>query len=326
MKKHIIILFILTLPLLSFSQYFDTIRVGTGVTTLIEFKGDAIIRQLDISGSATSNLEQARNKDLYFKVMDSTANIIKIKAVKAFTGKIILTVFSDTTVQYLVKYDEDPSRTYYSYNLGGIGYNDNSKTIRTTAKNNTQKGNKVNNQIESKDGNVSQLDKHFINLANGEGVEGEDPDDSRSFLEKNATKLMNPRDKLFTAMRSKNQNITLGDIRAGVRIYLQKFYKSRELTYFMFKIANYSMSEFQLEDFAINKVESNSDSKLTIIHEETAFNLLKRYEKVDFIAIGENVEITAGGKLVFTFKGKGDKSKGITFTMEMKEFEKRLPL
>lgn len=326
MKKHIIILLILTLPLLSFSQYFDTIRVGTGVTTLIEFKGDAIIRQLDISGSATSNLEQARNKDLYFKVMDSTANIIKIKAVKAFTGKIILTVFSDTTVQYLVKYDEDPSRTYYSYNLGGIGYNDNSKTIRTTVKNNTQKGNKVNNQIETKEVNMSQLDKHFINLANGEGVEGEDPDDSRSFLEKNATKLMNPRDKLFTAMRSKNQNITLGDIRAGVRIYLQKFYKSRELTYFMFKIANYSMSEFQLEDFAINKVESNSDSKLTIIHEETAFNLLKRYEKVDFIAIGENVEITAGGKLVFTFKGKGDKSKGITFTMEMKEFEKRLPL
>lgn len=326
MKKQIIIV-LLILPLLSFSQFFDTIRVGTGVTTLIEFKGDAAIRQLDISGSATSNLDQARNKDLYFKVMDSTANIVKLKAVKAFTGKIILTVFSDTTVQYLVKYDEDPSRTYYSYNLGRGSFNDDGKTIRTTGKNSTVKNNQtskvLNDQNGKNQGNMSDIDKHFINLANGEN---EEDDDSRSYLEKNASKLMNPRDKLFTAMRSKNQNITLGDIRAGVRIYLQKFYKSRELTYFMFKIANYSMSDFQLDEFAINKVESNSDSKLTIIHEESAFNLLKRYEKVDFIAIGENVEITAGGKLVFTFKGKGDKSKGIIFTMEMKEFDKRLPL
>jgi len=304
--------------------------VGTGVTTLIEFKGDAAIRQLDISGSASSNLQQAKNKDLYFAVMDSTANILKLKAVKAFTGKIILTVFSDTTVQYLVKYEEDPSRTYYSYNLARGLYTDQGKTFRTNARTNSGKSNTIqNNQVNgvknegSDNGKLSDLDQHFMNLANGEG---EDPDDSRSYLEKNATKLMNPRDKLFTAMRSKNQNITLGDIRAGVRIYLQKFYKSRELTYFMFKIANYSMSDFQLEEFAINKIESNSDSKLTIIHEETAYNLLKRYEKVDFIAIGENIEITAGGKLVFTFKGKGDKGKGFTFTMEMKEFEKRMPL
>ncbi len=239
---------------------------------------------------------------------------------KAFTGKIILTVFSDTTVQYLVKYDEDPSRTYYSYNLSRGLYNDQGKTIKMNVK---TTGAKPNVKTSGESGKLSEVDQHFINLANGEG---EDPDDSRSYLEKNATKLMNPRDKLFTAMRSKNQNITLGDIRAGVRIYLQKFYKSRELTYFMFKIANYSMSEFQLEEFAINKVESNSDSKLTIIHEESAYNLLKRYEKVDFIAIGENIEITAGGKLVFTFKGKGDKGKGFTFTMEMKEFEKRMPL
>ncbi len=254
-------------------------------------------------------------------VMDSTANIVKLKAVKAFTGKIILTVFSDTTVQYLVKYDEDPSRTYYSYNLGRGSFNDDGKTIRTTGKNNTVKNNDankiVNNQEGKHQGNMSDIDKHFINMANGAG---EEDDDSRSYLEKNASKLMNPRDKLFTAMRSKNQNITLGDISGGVRIYLQKFYKSRELTYFMFKIANYSMSDFQLDEFSINKVESNSDSKLTIIHEETAYNLLKRYEKVDFIAIGENIEITAGGKLVFTFKGKGDKGKGFTFTMEMKEF------
>jgi hypothetical protein len=325
MNKFLILLGLLTIPRLSHSQFFDTIRVGTGVTTLIEFKGNAAIRQLDISGSASSNIQQAKNKDLYYAVMDSTANIIKLKAVKAFTGKIILTVFSDTTVQYLVKYDVDPSRTYYSYNLGRGTFEDGGKTIKTNAKTNTTKT--VGNNVKGQSGKqLSDVDQHFINLANGEGKEGEDADDSRSYLEKNATKLMNPRDKLFTAMRSKNQNITLGDIRAGVRIYLQKFYKSRELTYFMFKIANYSMSDFQLEDFAINKVESNSDSKLTIIHEESAYNLLKRYEKVDFIAIGENIEITAGGKLVFTFKGKGDKGKGFTFTMEMKEFEKRQPL
>lgn len=321
MNKLLFIFCIMTIPRLCYSQFFDTIRVGTGVTTLIEFKGDAAIRQLDISGSASSNLQQAKNKDLYFAVMDSTANILKLKAVKAFTGKIILTVFSDTTVQYLVKYDEDPSRTYYSYNLGRGLYNDQGKTIKLNVKTTGAKPN-VNTSGESGK-SLSELDQRFINLANGEG---EDPDDGRSYLEKNATKLMNPRDKLFTAMRSKNQNITLGDIRSGVRIYLQKFYKSRELTYFMFKIANYSMSDFQLEEFAINKVESSSDSKLTIIHEETAYNLLKRYEKVDFIAIGENIEITASGKLVFTFKGKGEKGKGFTFTMEMKEFEKRMPL
>lgn len=325
MNKYLFIFCLLTLPRLCYSQFFDTIRVGTGVTTLIEFKGDGAIRQLDISGSASSNIQQAKNKDLYFAVMDSTANILKLKAVKAFTSKIILTVFSDTTVQYLVKYDEDPSRTYYSYNLGRGQFNDQGKTIKTNAKVNGTKS--TGNTAGGHSGkSLSELDQHFISLANGEGKDGEDPDDSRSYLEKNASKLMNPRDKLFTAMRSKNQNITLGDIRAGVRIYLQKFYKSRELTYFMFKIANYSMSDFQLDEFAINKVESNADSKLTIIHEETAYNLLKRYEKVDFIAIGENIEITAGGKLVFTFKGKGDKGKGFTFTMEMKEFEKRMPL
>ncbi len=80
MNKFLFIFCLLTIPRLCYSQFFDTIRVGTGVTTLIEFKGDAAIRQLDISGSASSNIQQAKNKDLYFAVMDSTANILKLKA------------------------------------------------------------------------------------------------------------------------------------------------------------------------------------------------------------------------------------------------------
>lgn len=308
MKQLIVITAFLATSLLSRAQYYDTIRVGTGVTTLIEFKGDAEIRQLDISGSATSNIQQARLKDLYYAVMDSTASILKLKATRSFSGKIILTVFSDTTVQYLVKFVEDPSRTYYSYNLSRGASLAGSNKVKQTKKAAT--------------GDETSVDQHFIDVAAGK----DDANDLRTNLEKNAGTLMNPKNKLFTAMRSKNQNITIGDIRGGVRVYLQKFYKSRELTYFQFKIANYSMGDFQLAEFAINKVEGGSDSKLTVIHEESAFNLLKRYEKVDFIAIAENVEINSSGKLVFTFKGAGDKGKGFQFTMESKDFQKREPL
>lgn len=308
MKKAILFIASLAVTLLSYSQFYDTIRVGSGVTTLIEFKGDAEIRQLDISGSATANIKLAKSKDLYYAVMDSTASILKLKATRPFTGKIILTVFSDTTVQYLVRYEEDPSRTYFSYNLAQLS-GKSRQSITTKRK-----------PVKTQENSIEQ---HFIDKSN---ETTEDGDDLRSELEKNAGTILNPKNKLFTAIRSKNQNITVGDIRGGIRVYLQKLYKSKELTYFQFKIANYSMGEFQLADFAINKVEGNSDVKLTMIHEESAFNLLKKYEKVDFIAIAENVEVSSSGKLVFTFKGTGDKGKGFVFDLDTKGFQKREPL
>lgn len=304
MRTRIILLLILSVTsLLSYSQYYDTIVVGKGVTTLIEFKGDATIRQLDISGSATSNIAQVKTKDLYYAVMDSTASILKFKAVRPFTGKIIMTVFSDTTVQYMIKYEEDPAKTYYAYNLES---KTSGKRSKTTISNVPQKS----------------TEEHFQDLAGGTGGDGE-LTDLRTDMEKNSGELINPKNKLFTAMRSKNQNITAGDIKGGVRIYLQKLYKSRQLTYFMFKISNFSMADFQLDDFSINKVEAGSDVKLTEIHEESAYNLLKRYEQVDFIVIAENVEINASGKLVFTFKGKGDKGGSFLFEVDSKAFSKR---
>lgn len=298
MKKTVLLFVSLAITLLSYSQYYDTIRVGSSVTTLIEFKGDAEIRQLDISGSATPNISQAKTKDLYYAVMDSTANILKFKAIRQFTGKIILTVFSDTTVQYLVKYEQDPSRTYYNYDLSRFA-----------------SGNKQTKVLKTKAAKSPET---------AEESSSEEEEDLRSELEKNAGTILNPKNKLFTSLRSKNQNITVGDIRGGVRIYLQKLYKSKDLTYFQFKIANYSMGDFQLAEFAINRVDGSSDVKLTMIHEESAFNLLKRYEKVDFIAIAEKVDVSSTGKLVFTFKG--DKNKAFHFEIDSKLFEKREPL
>jgi len=270
-------------------KYVDTIYLGLFKTALVEIKG------IKLNGGNIG----CQPEEISIGQQDSTS-ILLLKARKKNFAETVLNVFGqDTTMQFLVKYQDNPDRTLFSYTVPGY--------------------------VSSLYANTTNMAKYRqIILDSLEASEKKALEDSlkgKSALELNAKNLMNPKNKLFTAMRSKNQNISVGSVDRGVRIYLQKIYSSGKLTYFMFKIANFSMSPFQLSNFTISKAVGNSNTPVKVINEESAYNLLKRFEKVDFIVISESLELDNNQKLLFDFST--NKEKLIKFEMTSKEFQKR---
>lgn len=285
MKKILIGLITTTAFFRAEAQTKDTIFVNEIETSIIEFRGDFGLKQVDISASATSDIKAVKGKDVFFNVND-TGMVIKLKAIKPFAGRCIMTVIAEnSSFQYEIVYKKHVTKTLFTYDLGR----------RPT-------------RPSINAGSLAETDH-------------------RTELEKNASILISPKNKLFSALRSKNQNMSLGDFHGGVRIFLEKLYQAGNRTYFMFKISNFSMKEFQLESFAINVQDGTGEQPVQYINEETAFNLLKRYEKVDFIVIAEDVQLSSTGKLVFTFKKTDSADKGLfRFFLDAKGLQKRQAL
>ena len=268
--------------------YKDTIWLNCNKTVLIDIKG-INLKGVDI-GSPKS--------DILIGQQDSTS-IILLKARKKNFAETNLSIFGeDTTFQFIIRYKDNPTKTYFTYSLPS-----------------SKKDNISYNQVAVDTAKI-------VEMANKKEDAATELADKRSPLEKQAKVLINPKNKLFTAMRSKNQNINAGDIERGVRVYLQKLYKSGDNTYFGFKVANFSMGDFQLSGFEIKKVDGEVEQPLTIINEESAYNFLKRFEKVDFIAIADNVELNSTSKLIFSFTSE-DKGTAFKFTLNTKDFQKR---
>ena len=270
--------------------------MGTSKTAFIDLKG------FDF---ASGDLGSGNNGNIKLAVQENS-HVLKLHATRPFAETNLFLTGEDTSVQFLIKYQANPVKNYYSYYLGGLQsvLKHQYDSLMYAAKKAGRKKDDIEDSTESIPVKAP-------------------PVDTRTELEKNASVLINPKNKLFSRVRSKNQNVAYGDLHKGVRIYLEKLYRSGNLTYFMIKIANTSMGEFQLEEFQINKVDGADDDQLNIINEESAFNLLKRFEKVDFIVIAENLELTATGKLVFKFKSTQDKQLSFKFELTQKDFQKR---
>lgn len=268
-------------------EYLDTIYLGLTKTAFVDVKGFEF---------ASGDLGSGNNGVIKLAVQENS-HILKLHAIKPFAETNLFLTGEDTSVQFLIKYSPNPEKNYYTYSLPGLAsyYK---KQIDSLTRLSAER------RTSEKDSTTSVID-------------------NRTELEKKAVTLMSPKNKLFSAVRSKNQNVTIGDIQRGVRIYLQKLYRAGNLTYFSVKIANFSMGEFQMEDFKIVKQEGGQESDLSYINEETGFNLLKKYEKVDFIIIAEDVELSAGGKLIFTFSAKTNKEAKFKFEVTQKELNKR---
>lgn len=268
--------------------YIDTIYLGLFKTALVEIKG-IHLKGVNIGSQAD---------EIVIGQQDSTS-IILIKARKRGFKETVLNIFGeDTTMQFLVRYEENPQKTLFTYTLPG--YNSNY----------TRGGENGNYRQFIIDELLAAQNKHIEDSLKG-----------KTQLERNEKALMNPKNKLFAGIRSKNQNINVGAIDKGVRIYLQKIYKSGNLTYLMVRISNYSMSQFQLNSFRITKGEGQGATDIKLINEETAYNTLKRFEKVDFVIISDNLELMSTEKLVFEFTS--NKEKALKFEVVSKNFEKR---
>ena len=269
-------------------NYIDTIYLGLFKTALVEIKG------IKLKGVNIGS----HQSDISIGQQDSTS-IILMKAKKRGFNETVLNIFGeDTTMQFLVRYEENPQKTLFTYILPG--YNSN-YTIGGDYNNYRQK---ILDELQA------AQNKHIEDSLKG-----------KTQLERNEKALMNPKNKLFAGIRSKNQNINVGAINKGVRIYLQKIYKSGNLTYLMVRISNYSMSQFQLNSFRITKGEGQGAVDIKMINEETAYNTLKRFEKVDFVIISDNLELMSTEKLVFEFTS--NKEKALKFEVVSKNFEKR---
>ena len=268
-------------------EYLDTIYLGLTKTAFIDVKGFDFL-----SGDLGSG-----NNGLIKLAVQENSHILKLHAVKPFAETNLFLTGEDTSVQFLIKFSPNPEKNYYGYSLPGLS-------------------SYYKRQIDS----LTRLaaERRLVPADTAAAAP-----DNRTELEKKAATLMSPKNKLFSAVRSKNQNVTIGDIQRGVRIYLQKLYRSGNLTYFSVKIANFSMGEFQMDDFKIVKQESGQESDLNYINEESGFNLLKKYEKVDFIIIAEDIELSSTGKLIFTFSAKTNKEAKFKFEVTQKELNKR---
>ncbi len=265
-------------------EYLDTIFLGLTKTAFVDVKGFDFV-----SGDLGSG-----NNGVIKLAVQENSHILKLHATKPFAETNLFLTGEDTSVQFLIKYDPTPEKNYYGYSLPGLTsyYKRQIDSLTLLARN-------------------RKIDSVTVVV------------DNRNELEKNAATLMNPKNKLFSAVRSKNQNITIGDIQKGVRIYLQKLYKAGNLTYFSIKIANFSLGEFQVENFNIMKEEGGQLSNLIYINEESGYNLLKKYEKVDFIIITDSLELSSTGKLIFSFDAKTNKELKFKFELTQKELIKR---
>jgi hypothetical protein len=277
-------------------EYLDTIYLGTTKTAFIDIKGFEF---------SSGDLGSGNNGIIKLAVQENS-HVLKLHATKNFPETNLFLTAEDTSVQFLIRYLPDPPKNYYSYYLGGIRSTLQRQYDSLLIVSNLAKG------ILKKEDSAAQLKP--IPSA-----------DSRTVFEKNAAQMINPKNKLFSQVRSKNQNVNFGVYHKNVRIFVEKLYRSGTLTYIMVKVINHSMGEFQLEDIAVFKSNgsNNIEEPIQIINEEAAYNLLKKGEKNEFVLIPDLLDLELNESLIFNFKSGDPKDNTFKFVITAKDFKKR---
>jgi hypothetical protein len=146
---------------------------------------------------------------------------------------------------------------------------------------------------------------------------------NKTDFEKSAAQFINPRNKIFSLVRSKNQNANYGEYHKGVRVFVEKLYKSGNQTFMMLKVINLSMGEFQIDEITVQKFTGQEKKSIEIINEEAAYNNLKRGEKIEFVLVPNLIDLDINEKLLFSIKSNDRKDAVFKFEITAKDFKKR---
>ena len=294
MRLLIIILSVLFCSSSAISQARDTIFINTKTTTIVRFKG-ANVLQYDLTGSLTSSIQKAGQKDVLF-LIDSAAGLIKFRALRPFTNRALLTAIFDTAFQYYIKYSETVDKGYYEFYL---------PTDISAAKNNKAKNNEA---------------------GNGKGEKG-----SEEIKEKNIPPPIISTDgidiekrKLFASVRARSANMNnVSAFNRDISMILSKIFQKKEKTCFTFVLANHLRSDVQLSSIEVSLVEGANITDLNATVEETAFATLGKWGRTNFSVIIDNLTMSPGSKLVFTAKHKDGQYPDLAIEVKQKKVDSK---
>ncbi len=120
MKNLVIVLFILIVGSAKAQQYKDTIYINTDRTTIIQVAGNtAFVNSIEIPKS-TLDPKNTRGKLIYYKADDLDDNgsrIYRLKAIRPFSELVYGTIISDDGLNFVIKYSDTITRSYYKITL-----------------------------------------------------------------------------------------------------------------------------------------------------------------------------------------------------------------
>ena len=218
-------------------SYTDTLMLGLYKTAFLEIKG---------RGVKSVNMGQL-SEDIEIGQQDST-EVIMMKVRKPKFQETNLTVFlEDTTLQFLVVYAINPSKTYFTYKFptkpSSTTIRD-SVTLITNAENNNTAGKKP---LSAKSRMRSEVDY---------GAE-------------------------YALLKSQEKNIILGQVIKGKRIEARKFYVIGNRIFIGIQIENQWKGSIQISDIVTELLHTRKGNKSIIDAdiEETAFANVNAFSK-----------------------------------------------
>lgn len=261
------------------SEYVDVIEVSLTKNSYIDVKGTQPL-SVDVGGE----------KSAISLAIQDNSSIVKLKAQKkGFPDANMIIVCKDTVLQFIIRYKDFPSRTYYSYSYDIL------KKNRDVAMANQGPGTGLQSDVIGKDSesNATESEKHkwrdsSATVDTRYGIEGRNPALTKESIQKNETVkpasgkitveekqqniASNPtgkylREEVFEKLRVKPVNINIGDLNGGIRIVLDRIYKDGNIYYYSLTIFNREKSDFNIDyaGFEIHRKGENQSTNTDLI-------------------------------------------------------------
>jgi hypothetical protein len=238
--------------------YTDTIFLGLYKTAFLEIKG-----------RETKSVNIGQQSDDIEIGQQDTLPVTMLRVLKANFQETNLTVFlEDTTLQFLVVFAMNPSRTYYSYTLQGKESPSSTMPLPATP-------------IESQSaGTVSE----------------------RSALKMDSVKVEN--EHLFARINVLEKNFQKGDVNKGKKIEVRRMYVMGKKLYLGFIVDNSWKGALQIGEILTELIHSGSGTKEIIKTsiQDAALKSINPFSKSEFAISMPFIRTELGDKLKITLK------------------------
>lgn len=300
LNKQTIFLFIITFFLTisgSYAQaikkqFLDTLDLGMAKNTYLKVSSTRIL-SLDLGG------------DEGLILMEEDNGVIKLKAIKEkFPETNLLVICKDTLLQFIVRYEKLPKKTIYEYDL---------LTLRSKP-----------NLIAKQNISTAALMKPNVETI---------PDNTKGKFEKSESiSVGKPKTDIkltsypdFKLLSSQKANISLGEVKEGIKLRLMKLYVKDESMYFGMNMNNSTPIDYNI-DYVSFEVRSKSSALAatslqsvypTYKEPDNNANQVPAQGSVDLSYEIEKFGLRSDEILVITIFERSSASKGRSYTIKI---------